>query len=164
MQFRIEQIAINPPNPALAEKLLRDMGAATWSKDHVVAQGKVFGKAHRNAANLAFNYDLFNPEKGEFEILNYTYGENWMNAPDRGHSVSHLGMHCTAEELVAWRKFFAEREIAVAQEVFTESHTNFVIAGKRWYNYVIFDTKRILGVDLKFIVRLPKSGVPNEQV
>ena len=47
-----------------------------------------------------------------------------------------------------------ERGIKVAQEVFTKSHTNPVIAGKRKYNYVIFDTKEILGVDLKFIVRI----------
>jgi hypothetical protein len=35
----------------------------------------------------------------------------------------------------------------------TISHTNPVIAGKRWYTYVIFDTRSILGIDLKFIVR-----------
>ena len=68
-------------------------------------------------------------------------------------------MHCSAEELVQWRAFFAERDIPVAQEVFTESHTNPVIAGQRWYNYVIFDTKDILGVDLKFIVRLAEPNV-----
>ena len=45
----------------------------------------------------------------------------------------------------------------MAQEVFTESHTNPVIAGKRSYNYVIFDTREILGVDLKFIVRINKD-------
>ena len=54
--------------------------------------------------------------------------------------------------------FFANRDIEVAQEVFTDSHTNPVIAGKRSYNYVIFDTKNILGVDLKFIVRINKDA------
>jgi hypothetical protein len=47
----------------------------------------------------------------------------------------------------------------VAQEVLTQSHTNPVISGKRWYNYVIFDTKDILGVDLKFIVRKEHAPV-----
>jgi hypothetical protein len=41
------------------------------------------------------------------------------------------------------------------------SHTNPVISGKRWYNYVIFDTKEILGVDLKFIVR--KEHAPTKE-
>ena len=77
-----------------------------------------------------------------------------MKEQSRINSISHLGMHCTADELLNWRDFFDERGIKVAQEVFTKSHTNPVIAGKRKYNYVIFDTKEILGVDLKFIVRI----------
>jgi hypothetical protein len=67
--------------------------------------------------------------------------------------ASHIGMHCTEAELESWRAFFASRNIAVAQEVFTKSHTNPVIAGKREYHYVIFDTYGILGIDVKFIVR-----------
>ena len=73
------------------------------------------------------------------------------------NTVSHLGMHCSADDLIEWRVFFQSRGIDVAQEVMTESHTNPVIAGKRSYNYVIFDTKDILGVDLKFIVRINKD-------
>lgn len=157
MQFRIEQIAICPRDPAAALALLTAMGAAEWAKDHVVANGAVFGEAGRNEADLAFNYNLFGGK--EFEVLNYTEGNNWMLHGERPNSVSHLGMHCSAEELVQWRAFFAERDIPVAQEVFTESHTNPVIAGQRWYNYVIFDTKDILGVDLKFIVRLAEPNV-----
>lgn len=152
MKFIIEQIAIVPKDPVAAKALLADIGAVEWAEDHVVATGKVFGKEGTNEADLSFNYDIFGGK--EFEVLNYTTGPNWMDAPTRGrNSVSHLGMHCSAEELVKWRAFFTERGIHVAQEVFTDSHTNPVIAGKRWYNYVIFDTKDILGVDLKFIVR-----------
>lgn len=154
MKFVIEQIAICPRDPAAAKKLLAEIGAAEFSEDHVVANGNVFGEEGRNEADLSFNYDIFAGK--EFEVLNYTTGDNWMLHGDRPNSVSHLGMHCSTEELVQWRAFFAEREIQVAQEVFTESHTNPVIAGKRSYNYVIFDTKEILGTDLKFIVRINK--------
>ena len=159
MKFTIEQIAICPKDPAAAKKLFEEMGAGPWSEDHVVAEGKVFGSSGRNEADLSFNYDLVGGN--EFEVLHYTTGRNWMDDresrsdwPRATNSVSHLGMHCTAEELLGWREFFREREIAVAQEVMTESHTNPVIKGKRSYNYVIFDTKEILGVDLKFIVRI----------
>lgn len=156
MKFKIEQIAIAPNDPIRARSLLEDMGAVDWVHDHVAATGEVFGKPTNNEANLFFNYDLM-PATGEFEILDYTRGENWVDSLFRGRpSVSHLGMHCTADELVQWRVFFRERNIPVAQEVFTDSHTNPHIAGKRWYNYVIFDTKEILGVDLKFIVRIDK--------
>ena len=152
MKFFIEQIAIAPKDPVAARELLTAIGAVDWHDDHVVASGKVFGSEGRNEADLAFNYDIFSGK--EFEILNYTDGVNWIDRNERKGCVSHLGMHCSADELLKWRDFFAERKINVAQEVFTESHTNPVIAGKRSYNYVIFDTHAILGVDLKFIVRI----------
>jgi hypothetical protein len=159
LNFKIEQIAIAPPDPAAAQELLSAMGAVEWAKDHVTASGEVFGVAGSNQADLAFNYDMFTPKR-EFEILHYTEGPNWLMHGNRwfSGSVSHLGMHCSPEELIEWRRFFAGRGIPVAQEVFTERHTNPVIDGNRWYNYVIFDTKAILGVDLKFIVRLSQPG------
>jgi hypothetical protein len=153
MKFTIEQIAIAPKDPTAAKKLLSEIGAVEWAEDHVVATGSVFGKQGTNEANLSFNYDLFSGK--EFEVLDYTSGSNWVDeTTDDRNIVSHLGMHCTADELLGWREFFRDRGIEVAQEVFTDSHSNPVIAGKRSYNYVIFDTRKILGVDLKFIVRI----------
>ena len=155
MKFIIEQIAMCPKDPAKAIELLTAMGASEWAHDLVLAKGQVFGQDGTNSARLAFNYDLIQGK--EFEVLHYTEGDNWMNYSHRRNSVSHLGMHCTAEELEGWRKFFEDRGIQIAQEVLTHCHSNPVIAGKRWYNYVIFDTKEILGVDLKFIVRRDKA-------
>lgn len=155
LTFKIEQVALHPKNPAAAIELLKDMGADDWILDHVVAAGQVAGAPGTNEADLAFNYDTAGQEgKLELEVLHYTTGPNWMGNQNR---VSHLGMHCTAAELKKWRAFFAQRNINVAQEVLTQSHTNEHIAGKRWYNYVIFDTYAILGVDIKFIVRLDKK-------
>ena len=158
MKFTIEQIAICPENPVKAKKLLSEIGAVDWVEDHVVATGAVFDVVGTNEADLSFNYDIFSGK--EFEILNYTEGNNWMDTDKRGrNSVSHLGMHCTNAELALWKTFFEERNIGIAQEVFTASHTNVAIAGKRSYNYVIFDTKDILGVDLKFIVRIDNDNI-----
>ena len=154
LKFQIEQIAIAPKDPVAARTLLEDIGAVDWAEDHVVAAGNVYGARGFNEANLSFNYDMFAGK--EFEILDYSKGDNWVDCRTNGsrNVVSHLGMHCTADELLQWRDFFRAREISVAQEVFTKSHTNPVIDGKRKYNYVIFDTFHILGVDLKFIVRI----------
>lgn len=155
MKFKIEQVALCPPDPEAAIELLTAMGAGEWAKDHVVAEGTVFGDAGRNEADLAFEYELLDGAN-ELEVLSYTQGPNWMD--DRAnadpHRVSHLGMHVTERELAEWRAFFAARGIGVAQEVLTKSHTNPVIAGKRSYHYVIFDTHAILGVDIKMIRRL----------
>jgi hypothetical protein len=152
LKFQVEQIAICPTDPAAAKQLLKEIGAVDWSEDHVCAEGSVFGYASNNEANLSFNYGLVTGN--EFEVLDYTTGINWMESFDRQNSVSHLGMHCSAEELAKWREFFSARNIQVAQEVVTQSHTNPAIKDSRRYNYVIFDTKAVLGVDLKFIVRL----------
>lgn len=154
MKFQIEQIALYPPDPDAAMKLLSDMGAEEWASDTVSAEGVVFGFDTKNVGHLHFNYDLLGNAK-ELEVLEYTRGANWMDVrPDsEPNRVSHLGMHCTEEELRKWVAFFAKRGIDIAQEVFTKEHTNPVIAGKRWYHYVIFDTFPVLGVDIKFIVR-----------
>lgn len=163
MRFVIEQIAVAPVNPALAKQLLGEIGAQLWHEDNVVAVGEVFGQPGRNIANLSFNYELGigrgDDKALEFEVLEYTTGPNWVEQGKRLNSVCHVGMHCTEEELERWFRFFEDRGIPVAQEVFTESHTNPNIAGKRWYNYVIFDTRALIGVDLKFIVR--RSEAPN---
>ena len=158
LKFSIEQIAINPRNPFLARELLIAIGLANWVDDTVIAKGFVFGHPGSSVANLAFNYEAFSGK--EFEILNYVEGENWLEdcVEQRAGSVSHLGMHCTAEELFEWREFFKARNIPVAQEVVTVDHTNpFLIENGRKFNYVIFDTKSILGVDLKFIVRIERE-------
>jgi hypothetical protein len=158
MQFFIEQIALCPPNPERARALLAELGLKTWTTDTVVAAGTVWGHGGTNVADLAFNYENTRPEGKplELEVLHYTAGRNWMAS--RVPSVSHLGMHCTAEELDAFRRKFADLDIRVAQEVFTESHTNpFLVGNGRKYQYVIFDTRDVLGVDLKFIVRREKA-------
>lgn len=163
LQFKIEQVALCPADPERAIALLSKMGLDEWARDHVVAAGHVHGSSNANEADLAFNYqatrgiatdgtalDFVKPL--ELEVLHYTTGRNWMAS--HVPSVSHLGMHCTEEELAGWREFFAEEGILEAQSVKTLSHTNPVIKDSRRYNYVIFDTRSILGVDVKFIVRL----------
>jgi len=155
-KFKIEQLALCPTDPEAAMELLTAMGAGEWARDHVKAKGEVHGSPGANEADLAFEYDLLQGAK-ELEVLNYTAGRNWMDY--NGPSVSHIGMHCGEKELVEWRHFFADRGIHVAQEVFTTEHSNPVIAGQRWYNYVIFDTRDILSVDVKFIVRQESAPV-----
>ena len=170
--FRIEQVALCPTDPAAAIALLTRMCAGEWARDHVKASGNVFGAGGTNEADLAFDYEMLKGAN-ELEVLHYTDGPNWMDGSHEGQevetgigmmpsedafrrpcSVSHLGMHCSAKELLRWRKFMADEGFREAQSVRTFSHTNPVIKGKRSYQYVIYDTRAVLGVDIKFIVRL----------
>jgi len=108
-----------------------------------------------NIARLAFNYQGLEKAR-ELEVLHYSAGVNWMD----GHPscASHFGMHIAAKDIEAWKRFFRNKNISIVQEVNTLSHSNPVIAGKRSYNYIIFGTRQILGVDLKLIVRIEKGG------
>ena len=156
MKFQIEQIALAPKANETAVEFLKAIGLTEWVTDHVAAQGKVFGVEARNVAKLQFNYQAtLEPRTAplELEVIQYEDGGSWLDFRPR-NIVSHLGMHVTAEELVKWRELMDAFGVGVAQEVETFSHTNPAIAGKRRYRYVIFSTRHIIGVDLKFIVRL----------
>src|SRR5579872_2020457 len=160
-KFRIEQLALCPTDPNRARRLLADLGLDQWFFDDVHAMGVVRGVNCDNHALLQFNYqgqlDAEGPPSAggnevrpksplELEILHYSTGHNWMTkAPN---TVSHLGMHCTEEELESFREYFVYNGIGIAQEVHTQAHTNPAIKDSRRYHYVIFDTREILGVDL----------------
>lgn len=157
-KFKIEQIALNAPQNELAIEILSDLGLTDWLRDTVVAKGYAFGASVENEADLRFNYQAGNGADEtagkplELEVIHYTKGANWLER--RPHAVSHLGMHVTNDQLSQYRAYFSSKGINVAQEVMTQSHTNEAIKDERRYNYVIFDTYDLLGVDLKFIVRL----------
>lgn len=167
VKFFIEQIALCPRDPAAAKDLLAALGLSDWVEDTVRARGVTFGLPSESVANLSFNYgatrgvtsydpvertaDAAPAKPLEVEVLHYASGANWMQA--HPPSVSHLGMHVSADELHGFSQILINRGHRVAQQVRTQSHTNPAIAGKRFYDYVIFDTRDALGVDLKFIVR-----------
>ena len=149
MKFIADQITIAPKDAAKAKELLDAMGAGAWTDDHVLARGVVGAELIQNEADLSFEYDLLAGAK-ELEIVTYSNGPNWIGD---AHRVACIGMHIPYSELAYWREFFKARDIQIAQEMYTKEHTNPTIAGKRWYNYVIFNTYEILGVDIKLIVR-----------
>lgn len=155
MKITFDQIAIYPRDPMKARSLLAMLGLSDWTQDTVMSLGEVHGiKGQSNCAELAFNYDAM-PDKVEFELLHYTQGAHWMMR--RPFGVSHLGVHVNDEQLRHYRNLLARLNIPVAQEVYTQDHTNpFLLEKERKYHYVIFDTYDILGVDLKFIERIEK--------
>lgn len=142
--------------------MLLALGLTDWVSDHVTAQGTVNGEVDQvNEADLRFNYQATRKPKSqplELELLHYTDGDNWMaNSEPR---VSHLAMHCTEEELTQWKAKFELLGVEVVQEVLTTNHTNpkLVETGRK-YHYTIFNTYDVLGVDLKFIVRIEQAVV-----
>lgn len=154
MKFKIEQLALNPQDRADAKMLLRLLGMDEWIHDDASAKGEVFGKPAESVAELAFNYDS---KPLELELIRYRSGDNWLAAHNQmppASIASHIGTHCSAEELEQWRVKLTSFGVKVAQEVVTTHHTNPNVPKGRSYKYVIFDTREIIGLDVKFIVRM----------
>ena len=68
--------------------------------------------------------------------------------------ISHKGMHVNTTEMLFWKQKMEDLQIGIAQEVWTISHNNPAIKGKRKYHYVVFDSISKLGYDLKLIERI----------
>ena len=150
--FTIDQIALRVTSEA-AQNLLIDMGAKLWHYDLAEAEGTVNGISGENAVDSRFSFD-FSPEKLEVELMRYLEGPNWL-ADKPGAVVACLGMYCEEVEIEGWKRFFEEHEIKLVQESWTKKHTHLERQGKRRYHYCIFETRELLGVDLKFIVKDP---------
>lgn len=172
LKIKIEQIAFTSSNPELTKRRLSVLlGMDEWTVDQVRTKGVINNNLGRlvqveNLANLSFNYAA----GLEFEVLEYIEGNNWLS--ERGKplckretlgwpDLSHVGMHCTAEELEQWTSHFKDKGVGILQDVTTLSHTNpFLIECGRKYRYVIFHTEELLGFDFKLIVRIPGPNEP----
>ena len=153
--MKIEQIAFGCKNPEKVIQLLSALGLKNWICDVVIATGTIFGQPGTNKAHLYFNYDL----GFELELLKYDNGLNWHEARDSNcyegePFLSHLGYHVSEKELSNVKAIMKIQNIPIIQEVFTNSHTNKAIKGRRKYHYVIFDTRSLYGFDLKLIKRI----------
>ena len=173
MEFKIEQVAIFFPESTgsthlmLMQDLFGDAGSQ-WIHDSNVAEGRVLRQTNqpRGKSDYADSYKdvtvkghlLFNYGSDiELEFLQYDGKDHWMRRFDEKNTpvVSHFGMHVSPVQLDRWRSYLTGNfGFKVAQEVRTVEHTNPAIKDERRYDYVIFDTRHVLGVDLKFIVRL----------
>lgn len=156
--LKIDQVAIAVPDVSSAIRQISHLfGESEWHRDVVVTTGTVDGQeAKETVAELAFNYDLI--PGVEVELIHYLSGKNWHDYRFQRVSeqpfLSHLGMHIDDQH-----EFNNVRAVALAlgfpeiQHVNTLSHTNPAIKDSRRYEYVIFDTHRLLGFDFKIIRR-----------
>lgn len=165
--LKIDQIAIGTKDGDKLVKTLSSLGLTEWTKDTVLAKGSVRGVENlENTAILHFNYQM----GIEFEVLEYVFGESWHDKiriyENQEYILSHIGYHLvddmsrdpicqTAEEkLQEIKEKFLAAGYKIAQEVWTQKHTNeYLIQQKRKYHYIIFDTREAIGFDVKLIVR-----------
>ena len=154
-KIKIDQIAIATKDATKLKELFKLFGLSDWKEDNVLAKGTVRGVDGENKALLNFNYSM----GIEFEILEYQEGLCWHDELrqtifGKDNFISHLGAHTDEETLQEAIQFMASQGIEIAQEVYTISHTNeYLVNNKRKYHYVIFNSYKVFGFDLKLIVR-----------
>ncbi len=165
-EFKIEQVAYHVKDIDEGKRHFEHaLGLAkeNWIDDTVVAMGKIAGcpLEQLNKAHLTFNYQV----GLELELIQYVEGVNWHSVAGRvGNNFepfsvvfpSHLGMHVTSlVQMGEWITQMKKAGISVAQEVETLSHTNPVLVNlKQYYHYVVFNSRHLLGFDLKLIRRM----------
>jgi hypothetical protein len=155
MELKIEQIAFHVADVRTTVEAYRELGFDSWVFDTVEASGIIRGRDGSNVAELAFNYDII-PGK-ELELICYKKGPNWL-ADHKAFNLSHMGMHCDADQMFKIRKELDGMRAYPIQEVWTTAHTNPAIRTSRRYHYLIFDSRKLLGFDLKLIRRIPCEG------
>lgn len=157
--MKIEQIAFTTATPSVDRDLWRYMlredqqETTSWIVDNVVGDARVLlpnGSwwEGESRAELSFNYDII-PGK-EFELLNYTQGENFLHGKCEG--ISHLGTH--VEDIDQATTLLVMQGLHLVQEMWTKSHSNKAIAGKRRYHYRIFGPAHAFGAYIKLIKRI----------
>ena len=161
----MNKFAIACKNPDEVKKWLNAiLGVDEWHEDLVVAEGQVHPHQrpldkHKNKAELNFNYQL---GQFEFELIHYKAGRNWLQDinTQEDNFLSHLGFHIDDPKRFEAVYKELKEHFNIAQEVVTESHTNEAIKDERRYRYVIFNSRNMLGFDLKIIQRLGLAGEP----
>lgn len=161
---KIEQIAIGTYDPSALIEALSALGIDEWVHDEVEAAGFVHGQPASNKAELHFNYQL----GFELEVLKYHHGLNWhqwltQNGKHSPNFLSHLGFHVTREEMESIEAKMLGLGFTKAQEVKTTSHTNPAIRDTRRYHYIVFNSRRRLGFDLKLIRRMEDNEWKEEE-
>lgn len=160
---RVEQVAMYVPNMDKAKANYARLGLTNWVDDTVTGEAKVaYGgncKNGLNVAHLSFNYDL----GFELELIRYMNGPNWHHANGRIREdglpydllpfPSHMSWH--VEDMAASKARILEAGFKIAQEVHTINHTNpYLMSNGRKFNYCVFETRTLLGWDIKLIERI----------
>lgn len=161
---KFEQIGFYTSDIAGTKKQYEGLGCKTWVDDTVVARGFVAdgnlagGDANDvyNVAHLAFNYDLGT----ELELITYKSGTNWHLAGGRvapyrtDPFLSHMSYHTQDMDTEIDRL----KSFKIAQRVDTLLHTNpFLVECGRLFKYCVFDTRKLLGFDVKIIQRVERN-------
>lgn len=154
---KIDQVAFYTEDLARTrEEFGRLFGMTDWIQDIAIGHGTVFDvPISHQVGELWFNY-----QNGfEVELLHYHTPVHWhaVRGGQRSPRLSHLGIH--VQDMALARLPYEKAGWKVAQELWTDSHTNPYLRERgRTYHYVVWDSRDFVGFDLKLIQRIEQKG------
>ena len=147
--YQFHQIAIYAAHQDDAVEFYRNLGHNDWIEDYASLVGWLDGELVETQAHMQFNYDIM---PMELEFLTYS-GPNRHAAQGRDGEVpfiSHMSVY--TDDVFEIIKQFRMKPY---HRFVTRNHANPGVAGKKRFIECIYDTRNVLGYDIKFIQKVP---------
>jgi hypothetical protein len=168
--YQFHQVAIYVPDGIdEAVAAWKNLGYNDWIEDHAdlvgtlsdsfVSTGDPFITTTRRPprdvvthAHMAFNYDIM---PMELEFLHYKGESRWQGTEGRGMSpfISHMSTYVD-DVVMESRVLAAFLKRQPFHRFITKNHSNPGVKGKKRFIESIFDTRSLLGYDLKMIQKV----------
>ena len=147
--YQFHQIAIYAANQDNAVDFYKEMGHTDWIEDFAILHGWLDGELVETKAHIQFNYDIM---PMELEFLTYM-GPNRHTAQGRDGVVpfiSHMSVYTDDVFDVAMNM-----PMKPYHRFVTRDHMNPGVRDKKRFIECIYDTRNVLGYDIKFIQKVP---------
>lgn len=160
--LKFHQIAIYHHDPEMAMEEWCEMGFNNWTGDRAELVGTEWSMPSSKVGTMWFNYDIA-PLELEYVKYNREYRHS---ADDRdGHPpfLSHMSTYCEDVYSVAYRLWSQYRLVPYHRFV-TKNHLNpYVLEKGIRFMEAIYDTRNLLGYDVKLIQRVG-AGITDQEV
>ena len=150
--LKFHQVAIYTDNVMRDITMWKDMGYEEWSYDTAKLVGKDRGVPTIKQATMAFNYDILPLE------LEYVSYNGPRNREDERTGFDAFLSHCSTIVHDVEEKMLELKQkhgLEPYHQFVTQDHTNPNVQGIKRFKEAIYDTRHLLGFDIKLIQRVP---------
>ena len=155
LQYQFHQVAIFCPDHGAkdAMDLYKTFGFKRWIEDSAELKGFLHGDPVVTKARMYFGYSVIG---GELEFLEYEGPSRHQGSEGRGRSpyISHMSAYVDDVRTTVSDVYIVTGRVPYHRFI-TQNHTNPAVAGKKRFIEAIYDTRELIGYDLKFIQKVP---------
>ena len=150
--YQFHQVAIFTDDQGAALWQYYKLGYERWIHDTAELKGLLHGEEVITKADMAFNYDIM---PMELEFLTY-HGPNRHAQEGRTGRIpfiSHMSVYVDDVRAEA-SQLYTNHEMLPYHRFITQNHSNPNVIGKKRFIECIYDTRVLLGYDLKLIQKV----------